>query len=202
MTACWWCSWEASRDGTPICSSCGNSACDRRLEGRSRMRRRLTQRLVGSCPSTPFPSARILLRLQHDARQITHAPQPAMRSPNAERERVHCRTSEFWKCGVARVGSRREPFVGRVAPDSVALRHVPAACGVCMDCGLAPVKSALATLGVCPRSAEVGPDACRAESERRHVDPDDQPLTRLALRQRLSAPLAPPPTKLPASGSG
>ena len=25
---------------------------------------------------------------QHDARQITHAPQPAMRSPNAERERV------------------------------------------------------------------------------------------------------------------
>ena len=117
MTACWWCSWEASRDGTPICSSCGNSACDRRLEGRSRMRRRLTQRRVGSCPSTPFPSARILLRLQHDARQITHAPQPAMRSPNAERERVHCRTSEFWKCGVARVGSRREPFVGRVAPD-------------------------------------------------------------------------------------
>ena len=50
---------------------------------------------------------------------------------------------------------------------AIALRHVPAACGVCMDCGLAPVKSALATLGVCPRSAEVGPDACRAASERR-----------------------------------
>jgi hypothetical protein len=31
-----------------------------------------------------------------------------------------------------------------------------------VDCGLAPVKSALASLGVCPRSAEVGPDACRA----------------------------------------
>src|SRR5208283_3157892 len=31
--------WDASRSGTPTCSSCGNSACDRRLEGRSRMRR-------------------------------------------------------------------------------------------------------------------------------------------------------------------
>src|SRR6516165_2021711 len=30
---------KKERDGTPICSSCGSSACDRRLEGRSRMRR-------------------------------------------------------------------------------------------------------------------------------------------------------------------
>src|SRR5215469_14635230 len=31
--------WDASRSGTPISSSCGNSVCDRRLEGRSRMTR-------------------------------------------------------------------------------------------------------------------------------------------------------------------
>src|SRR5271165_4974089 len=31
--------WGASRGGTPICLSCGSSACDRRLECRSRMRR-------------------------------------------------------------------------------------------------------------------------------------------------------------------
>jgi hypothetical protein len=30
---------------------------------------------------------------------------------------------------------------------------------VIMDCGLAPAKSALAALEVCPRSAGVGPDA-------------------------------------------
>ena len=32
--------WGASRDGTPTCSSCGSSACDRRLECRSWMRRK------------------------------------------------------------------------------------------------------------------------------------------------------------------
>src|SRR6516162_6363699 len=31
--------WGASRGGTPTCLSCGSSACDRRLECRSRMRR-------------------------------------------------------------------------------------------------------------------------------------------------------------------
>ena len=31
--------WDVSRDGTPTCSSCGSLAFDRRLEGRSRMRR-------------------------------------------------------------------------------------------------------------------------------------------------------------------
>src|SRR5208283_5776671 len=31
--------WGASRGGTPTCLSCGGSACDRRLECRSRMRR-------------------------------------------------------------------------------------------------------------------------------------------------------------------
>src|SRR6516162_3996905 len=31
--------WGASRGGTPTCLSCGSSACDRRLERRSRMRR-------------------------------------------------------------------------------------------------------------------------------------------------------------------
>ena len=31
--------WEASRDGTRGCSSCGSSACGQRLEGKSRMRR-------------------------------------------------------------------------------------------------------------------------------------------------------------------
>ena len=31
--------WDASRDGTPNCLSCGNTACGRRLEGKSRMTR-------------------------------------------------------------------------------------------------------------------------------------------------------------------
>src|SRR5271166_2643649 len=31
--------WDASRGGTPTCLSCGSSACDRRPECRSRMRR-------------------------------------------------------------------------------------------------------------------------------------------------------------------
>ncbi len=37
--------WGASRGGTPICSSCGSSACGRRLECRSRMRRESHVRL-------------------------------------------------------------------------------------------------------------------------------------------------------------
>src|SRR5262244_1948554 len=48
--------WEASRDGTPICSSCGSSACDRRLEGRSRMRREFHVRFCEG-GRVRFPSA-------------------------------------------------------------------------------------------------------------------------------------------------
>src|SRR5262249_45835521 len=52
--------WEASRDGTPICSSCGSSACDRRLEGRSRMRREFHVRFCGGGRGR-FPSATRLI---------------------------------------------------------------------------------------------------------------------------------------------
>ncbi len=124
----------------------------------------------------------------------------------------HCRTSEFSKCGVARIGSRLEPFVGRVA------NRLPPLCATSQR--LAAQES---TNAACiwiagsrrssrpwppwefaqdRRKSAPMPAARRASVERRHVDPDDQPLTRLALRQRLSAPPAPPPTKLPASGSG
>src|SRR5499433_4388798 len=54
--------WEASRDGTPICSSCGSSACDRRLEGRSRMRREFHVRFCEG-GRVRFPSATRLLKL-------------------------------------------------------------------------------------------------------------------------------------------
>ena len=39
---------------------------------------------------------------QHDARQITHAPQPAMRSPNAEREAVPVARDAEWPMSDAR----------------------------------------------------------------------------------------------------
>jgi hypothetical protein len=52
-------------------------------------------------------------------------------------------------------------------------------------------------LGSLPKSAEVSPDACRAASERRHVDPDDRPLTQPALLRRLSAPMILPPIRSP-----
>ena len=39
---------------------------------------------------------------QHDARQITHAPQPAMRSPNAEREPVPVARDAEWPMSDAR----------------------------------------------------------------------------------------------------
>src|SRR5262249_52520404 len=45
------------------------------------------QAIVGSVDRPP-PANSSRSENQHDARQITHAPQPAMRSPNAERERV------------------------------------------------------------------------------------------------------------------
>src|SRR5262249_30130674 len=48
--------WDASRDGTPICSSCGSLACDRRLEGRSRMRREFHVRFCEG-GRVRFPSA-------------------------------------------------------------------------------------------------------------------------------------------------
>jgi hypothetical protein len=43
--------------------------------------------IVGTVERTP-PTNSSRSENQHDARQITHAPQPAMRSPNAEREAV------------------------------------------------------------------------------------------------------------------
>jgi len=45
------------------------------------------QAIVGTVERPP-PANSLRSENQHDARQITHAPQPAMRSPNAERERV------------------------------------------------------------------------------------------------------------------
>src|SRR5262244_1641757 len=59
--------WEASRDGTPICSSCGSSACDRRLEGRSRMRREFHVRFCEG-GRVRFPSAtRLIIGFQHES---------------------------------------------------------------------------------------------------------------------------------------
>jgi hypothetical protein len=45
------------------------------------------QAIVGTVERPP-PTNSFRSENQHDARQITHAPQPAMRSPNAEREPV------------------------------------------------------------------------------------------------------------------
>src|SRR5262249_31382947 len=59
--------WEASRDGTPICSSCGSSACDRRLEGRSRMRREFHVRFCEG-GRVRFPSAtRLIVHCRSEA---------------------------------------------------------------------------------------------------------------------------------------
>ena len=59
-------------------------------------------------------------------------------------------------------------------------------------------------LGASARQSDARGAATRASrcARRCGIDADDQPLTRPVLRPRLSAPLAPPPIKLSASGSG
>src|SRR5262249_29253977 len=67
--------WDASRDGTPICSSCGSLACDRRLEGRSRMRREFHVRFCEG-GRVRFPSATRLIvhcRSEAEARTVLEA---------------------------------------------------------------------------------------------------------------------------------
>ena len=59
------------------------------------------QAIVGTVERPP-PTNSSRSENQHDARQITHAPQPAMRSPNAEREPVPVARDAEWPMSDAR----------------------------------------------------------------------------------------------------
>src|SRR6516165_1294716 len=63
--------WGASRGGTPTCSSCGSSACDRRLEGRSRMRREFHVRFCeGGGVRAPSATRLVILSRGHAAEAL------------------------------------------------------------------------------------------------------------------------------------
>jgi hypothetical protein len=119
----------------------------------------------------------------------------------------NCRTSEFWKC--VSLSSAADLSRSSKGSRTDCRRSAPRPSGYLRTPPVYGLRARAGQVGPPPwefaqdrRKSAPMPAAPRASVERRHVDPDDQPVTRLALRQRLSAPLAPPPTKLRASGSG